>query len=330
MVDVPQPVRSGGALAFAERSGEKFVYATIGGGNPLFYQYARFGPGSLGSGVKPRGNTYNWYRLHELYFIDEQGHYVQLWASPGACLSWSHGSASGFTPLDTIFCVPCDPHYGSAHFQKQVIAYSYADNDWHNSKPLDVTPGSGTAMAAANNESSLLWQLCCLAQGPNNNRVQSRVVYPWPGNWEFKSNTPEPIQMGAAIAYGKDYFYYAFFRGGCRRFMKIRYDDYLAPGGGQSAGTAEKGNAGVSAIPNPLSQGTFINFSVPEECHYRARIYNATGEAIRTLLDRELSPGTHLVSWNRCSDCGTEVSAGVYLLRLETSKTQSVLKLVVR
>ncbi|MEO0079265.1 MAG: hypothetical protein ABIK44_01120 [candidate division WOR-3 bacterium] len=328
LVDAPRPVLSGGALTFARRGGEKFVYAIFGGGSPAFYQYARFGP-ALGGGIQPQGNTYNWYCLHELYCIDEQNEYKQLWASSGAWLGWIH--RSDFVTMDTIFCAPCDPHYGLAYFQRQVIAYSPDINDWRGSAPLRATPGPGASVGTMNFPPSLVWQLFSLT-GNSTSRVQSRLVVP-PGthNWDLRPSTPAPQLMGAAVAYGEDFYYYAFLGGGNRWFGKHHYIyDDLGGGGEQSKGATSGENIAVCANPNPFSHGTFVSFSVPERCRYRAIVYNANGEVIRTLLDHELSPGTHSVSWNRCSDSGTRVSGGVYLLRLETARRQSVVKLVVR
>ncbi|MEO0068625.1 MAG: T9SS type A sorting domain-containing protein [candidate division WOR-3 bacterium] len=324
--DIPEPVNSGGALTFARRGDYFFVYALIGGGSTHFYHYGPYGPGAAG-GPRPKGTTYNWYRLDSMHYRDPYGHRVDLHACPGASLTWIHNSN---LTLDSIFCAPCDSMQQSDE-RKQIIAYSPADNDWHNSKYLPVTPGPGTAMTAMNSDSS---QLFCLAKGPNDNKAGARMVAPVPENWDTRhySPTPEIIQMGAATAYGEDYFYYAFFGGGSRNFWKIYYRGGCSePGGEQSVQVTLKGNSAFFANPNPFSNKTIIRFSVLHSSHYQAKIYNAAGELVHTLLDQQLNPGTHSLTWNRCSDAKTQVPAGVYLLRLEAANgNQQSLKLVVR
>ena len=79
----------------------------------------------------------------------------------------------------------------------------------------------------------------------------------------------------------------------------------------------------VSAHPNPFNPSTIIRFSLPAEGHTRLTIYNIAGQRVATLLNENMSAGTHEAVFD-----GTAVSSGIYVYRLQTgdrSRTGKVL-----
>ncbi|CAN5428108.1 hypothetical protein BH23BAC3_BH23BAC3_28250 [soil metagenome] len=66
--------------------------------------------------------------------------------------------------------------------------------------------------------------------------------------------------------------------------------------------------------PNPFNPTTMINFDIPVAGHVRVVIYDLTGRSVQTLVDGQLSAGSHQVTF----DAG-RLSSGVYLYRLETA-----------
>jgi hypothetical protein len=77
--------------------------------------------------------------------------------------------------------------------------------------------------------------------------------------------------------------------------------------------------------PNPFSQiprfagnpTTTINFSLPLSKRISLRIYNASGQEVKTLInDQNYSEGTHSVQWNATDNQGKPVASGVYIYRL--------------
>jgi cytoskeletal protein CcmA (bactofilin family) len=76
--------------------------------------------------------------------------------------------------------------------------------------------------------------------------------------------------------------------------------------------------------PNPFSQiprfagnpSTVINFALPEAGKVTLRIYNETGQLVRTLVDREMSAGRHQLPWNARNQLGNPVAAGVYFYQM--------------
>lgn len=64
--------------------------------------------------------------------------------------------------------------------------------------------------------------------------------------------------------------------------------------------------------PNPFNPTTSIEFSLPESQHVRLEVFDITGRHITTLVDREVSAGTHSRTWN-----ASNAASGIYLSRLQ-------------
>ena len=69
--------------------------------------------------------------------------------------------------------------------------------------------------------------------------------------------------------------------------------------------------------PNPFNPSTVIRYNVPEAAHLRLRVFSATGQAVRTLVDRSVDAGMHEATWDGRDDSGLPVGSGVYVYRLE-------------
>lgn len=70
--------------------------------------------------------------------------------------------------------------------------------------------------------------------------------------------------------------------------------------------------------PNPFSTQTTINFQLPQPSMVSLRIYNVTGQLIRTFIDRPLDTGNHSIIWSGKTDEGQSVSSGIYFYELKT------------
>jgi len=69
--------------------------------------------------------------------------------------------------------------------------------------------------------------------------------------------------------------------------------------------------------PNPFNPVTTIAFVLPEKCRVNLTIYDLTGRVVRELIQNQLPPGRHRVTFN-----GQQLSSGVYFYRLETHGTK--------
>jgi hypothetical protein len=72
--------------------------------------------------------------------------------------------------------------------------------------------------------------------------------------------------------------------------------------------------------PNPFNPTTTINFDIPVGTYnyMSLRIYDITGELIKTLINGEKEPGYHSAIWNGRDETGKEVASGLYFYRLES------------
>ncbi|MEA1877499.1 MAG: FG-GAP-like repeat-containing protein [Bacteroidota bacterium] len=70
--------------------------------------------------------------------------------------------------------------------------------------------------------------------------------------------------------------------------------------------------------PNPFNPTTSINYTLPINRKVSLKVYNVTGQLVRTLVNNELiSAGSHEAVWNGMSDSGKQVASGVYFYSLE-------------
>jgi YVTN family beta-propeller protein len=70
------------------------------------------------------------------------------------------------------------------------------------------------------------------------------------------------------------------------------------------------------AFPNPFRVNTALRFRVDAPSNVRVEIFDVNGRRVRTLLDRSMPRGVHIVGWDGRSDGGRAVAAGVYLAQL--------------
>lgn len=68
--------------------------------------------------------------------------------------------------------------------------------------------------------------------------------------------------------------------------------------------------------PNPFNPSTRIAFEIPQAENVTLKIFNISGELIRTLTEEHLSAGRHEKVWDGKDNAGNEVSSGIYLYRL--------------
>lgn len=75
---------------------------------------------------------------------------------------------------------------------------------------------------------------------------------------------------------------------------------------------------GLTASPNPFISTASISFDLSEVGFTSVQIFDLSGRMVSSLIDSELLQGTYTVQWNGCNQTGEEVSAGLYLCRIES------------
>lgn len=103
--------------------------------------------------------------------------------------------------------------------------------------------------------------------------------------------------------------------------------EVIAPSGGISEGNAVPVplNLGLTAVPNPLSNKTRINFTLPEGGPVKLTLYDPVGRLRATLVNGILPAGEHDLPW--ASDV---LPDGEYLLLLKTPRATSRLRLTIQ
>ncbi len=81
--------------------------------------------------------------------------------------------------------------------------------------------------------------------------------------------------------------------------------------------------------PNPFNPSTSIEFTVRERTKVSLRVYDVSGQLVRTLLEGDRSAGeVHRVTWDGRNDAGQSVASGVYFYRLVASDFTQTKKMV--
>jgi hypothetical protein len=75
--------------------------------------------------------------------------------------------------------------------------------------------------------------------------------------------------------------------------------------------------------PNPFNAATTILFAVPKTSNVTLKVYDMTGREVKTLLDRECSPGNYEVVWN-----ANELASGTYFYKIEADHFQESKKFI--
>ena len=77
--------------------------------------------------------------------------------------------------------------------------------------------------------------------------------------------------------------------------------------------------------PNPFNPNTTIRYTIPINRRVSIKVYNITGQLVRTLIDNEMAnAGSHKVVWNGKNNFGRNVSTGIYLYSLEWAGMKKV------
>jgi hypothetical protein len=81
-------------------------------------------------------------------------------------------------------------------------------------------------------------------------------------------------------------------------------------------------------VPNPFNPSTQIAYELPEVAIVTLRIYDVSGQLVRTLEAGTLRvPGVYRMTWNGRDDTGREVSSGLYFYELAAGKHKEVRKM---
>ncbi len=70
------------------------------------------------------------------------------------------------------------------------------------------------------------------------------------------------------------------------------------------------------ARPNPVGEGTTLDFELPTEGPVRLTVFDVAGRRVRTLAHGTLAAGHHTLAWDGADEQGARVTPGVFFVRL--------------
>jgi hypothetical protein len=75
----------------------------------------------------------------------------------------------------------------------------------------------------------------------------------------------------------------------------------------------------MDIYPNPFNPQTSINYELSTDSFVSLNIYNMNGQLVNQLVNTNVSAGLNSVIWNGTNNAGMNVSAGVYLVKLNSN-----------
>ncbi len=85
------------------------------------------------------------------------------------------------------------------------------------------------------------------------------------------------------------------------------------------------------SYPNPFNPIAVIEFTIGDEqpySHITLKIYNITGQLVKTLVDEEKASGNYRVTWDGRNNANVEVASGVYFYELKSSNQRKSMRMV--
>ncbi len=81
-------------------------------------------------------------------------------------------------------------------------------------------------------------------------------------------------------------------------------------------------------FPNPFNPFTTISFQIPADEKVSLKIYNTSGQLIKTLVDKNLAAGSHSFNWDGSNNNRLAVSSGIYFYRMATESYTTAKRMI--
>jgi len=80
--------------------------------------------------------------------------------------------------------------------------------------------------------------------------------------------------------------------------------------------------------PNPFNPSTNIGFEIADLGFTELKIFDVLGREVKTLVNRQLFPGSYEEMWDGTNNIGQQVSGGIYFYRLKTESFEQTRKML--
>ena len=94
------------------------------------------------------------------------------------------------------------------------------------------------------------------------------------------------------------------------------------------SGVTQESLALYNNVPNPFSSTTTIRYSLPSRGRVKIDVFDVTGRAVTTLVDKVQESGTQTATWSGRDHRGRKVPAGIYFYRLTVGDLQTMRKML--
>jgi len=94
------------------------------------------------------------------------------------------------------------------------------------------------------------------------------------------------------------------------------------------ASGAVGGDIFAAPHPNPFVTRTYLSFTLNKSSRVKLRVYDITGQLVKTILDSECPRGTHNFFWDGTDNKGNLLPSGVYFYLLQTQNFRKTGKLI--
>jgi len=80
--------------------------------------------------------------------------------------------------------------------------------------------------------------------------------------------------------------------------------------------------------PNPFSQTTTMNYHLSSKINIELKIYNQTGQEIKTLVETQQNVGEYQIQWDGRDSQNNIVPNGIYYYQLKSGKYSETRKMI--
>ncbi|MCK5052372.1 MAG: T9SS type A sorting domain-containing protein [Candidatus Cloacimonetes bacterium] len=84
----------------------------------------------------------------------------------------------------------------------------------------------------------------------------------------------------------------------------------------------------LSNYPNPFNPVTNIAYSINETGNVTIDVYNLKGQLVKSLVNKVLETGDHIVTWNGRDNSNKSVASGVYFYKMKSSNFTATKKMI--
>ena len=84
----------------------------------------------------------------------------------------------------------------------------------------------------------------------------------------------------------------------------------------------------LPAMPNPFTNMTRIRLHLATSGHVTLKVYNVSGQLVKTLVDDSMKPGKYTLNWACDNNAGRRVAPGAYFYRMVAPGYEKTRKVV--